>query len=171
MTDIAYDRQGRPISLDEWARSRKDTMRVDETKVGERHNVSTVHLGLDHSHGGPVPIIFETMVFSDNRRLDNYCERYATEAEAVAGHDRIVQMVRDIDAELAPKLTEEAVAERVARIAAVSDDDERAHGLEDDLYRDVLRQIADGTLAEDEAREIANAALKADGLDFSRWTA
>jgi predicted cobalt transporter CbtA len=50
--------------------------------------VSTVWIGIDHRFGddGP-PLIFETMVFNRAEgwgELD--CERYSTEAEAVAGH-------------------------------------------------------------------------------------
>jgi hypothetical protein len=55
--------------------------------------VSTVFLGVDHSCVSGPPLIFGTMVFGGNHA--NYCERYATKAEAMAGHARIVQMVQD----------------------------------------------------------------------------
>ncbi len=64
--------------------------------------VSTVFLGLDHGYWG-VPLLFETMVFPsaeyagldmpNGEGLREYCERYATWAEAEAGHKRIVEMV------------------------------------------------------------------------------
>lgn len=56
--------------------------------------VSTVFLGLDHNWGpvGP-PLLFETMVFGSD--LDGSQWRYATWDEAVAGHERVVDLVRE----------------------------------------------------------------------------
>ena len=57
--------------------------------------VSTVFLGLDHnwSNEGP-PIVFETMIF--NGVYDQKGQwRYATWDEAVEGHERTVNMVKD----------------------------------------------------------------------------
>ena len=52
--------------------------------------VSTVWLGLDHSWGIGSPLIFETVVFGWNRSTsDTY--RYATEAEALAGHRKLLR--------------------------------------------------------------------------------
>lgn len=91
---------------------------------GRIFRVSTVFLGLDHGFGiGGPPLLFETMIFDDprlNKRLDRYRERfkgllardpdaepeptirydgwqarYATLAEAQAGHARTIQMVKD----------------------------------------------------------------------------
>jgi hypothetical protein len=72
---------------------------------------------------------------------------------------------------LTKKLTKDAVAARVEQIAASSGDDERAHGMEDSLYSDVLQQIADGTLRGAAARDVAAEALKAADLEFARWCA
>ena len=76
--------------------------RVAFTVVAEGIHVSTVWLGIDHNFTpyGP-PLIFETMVFVE---LDTPVRirgrefpfdgteqhRWATEAEAVAGHERVV---------------------------------------------------------------------------------
>ncbi len=49
------------------------------------------------------------------------------------------------------------------------DDDEKAHGMEDDFYSRVLSSIAAET-AEDPV-EMANIALKTKELKFSRWCA
>ena len=54
-------------------------------------------------------------------------------------------------------------------IANCTHDDEKAHGLEDDLHHAVLRAIANGT-ATDPA-ECARRALKTLSLDFARWCA
>lgn len=62
-------------------------MKACDVNAGEI-TVSTVFLGLDHSFGGPTPILFETMVFGGPR--DGESERYATRDEAIAGHWRIV---------------------------------------------------------------------------------
>lgn len=52
---------------------------------GDIH-VSTVFLGLDHgfSLSDDPPLLFETMIFRG--QLDEYQDRYATEAEAIKGH-------------------------------------------------------------------------------------
>jgi hypothetical protein len=51
---------------------------------------------------------------------------------------------------------------------AARDDAEKAHALEDELYRDVLTEIAKH---ENDAGELARAALRSRELNFSRWTA
>jgi hypothetical protein len=57
--------------------------------------VSTVFLGIDHSFGGDVPILFETMIFGG--RHDHWQTRYATREEALAGHNRAVALVEETD--------------------------------------------------------------------------
>ena len=95
-----YDREGRAISLAAWAVLFEDFRykRIARSKVPGGW-VSTVWLGLDHRYGlldrgTQAPIIFETMAFwspsDDCRTMD----RYATEAEALAGHRRIVAQLR-----------------------------------------------------------------------------
>jgi len=56
---------------------------VANTRVNEAE-VSTVFLGLDHSRGGSVPILYETMV--SGGPLDGEQERYATKEQAQKGH-------------------------------------------------------------------------------------
>ena len=89
-----YDRSGNLITLDEWASAFDE--RYGEKTVRQEHVgdlwVSTVWLGLDHQHGNGPPLIFETMVFGG--RHDSHCERYPTEAAALAGHAAIVQAIR-----------------------------------------------------------------------------
>lgn len=54
--------------------------------------ISTVFLGLDHSHGSSEPVVFETLVFPSK---DNLSEidgtRYETRDEALEGHKRFVE--------------------------------------------------------------------------------
>lgn len=89
-----YDRQGNPISQAAWLRSCIGASeRVAETTLPNGRWVSTVYLGLDHRFGndGP-PLIFETMAFPSHGEWGELdCERYSTEEEAVAGHQRMVE--------------------------------------------------------------------------------
>ena len=89
-----FNRQGQPMSLEQWAVALEDRSanRVAETTLPNGNWVSTVWLGLNHRFGEGPPLIFETMVFlarGDGGELD--CDRYSTEAEAVAGHEAMVR--------------------------------------------------------------------------------
>ena len=89
-----YDRQGNPLTLMQWAamfETGRDIKRVAETTLPSGRWVSTVWMGLNHRFGDGPPLIFETMVFpsrDDMGDLDS--DRYSTEAEALAGHERMV---------------------------------------------------------------------------------
>ena len=57
-----YDRQGNPLTLEEWAatfEARQDQKRVAETTLPNGRWVSTVWLGLDHAFSAGPPLIFE----------------------------------------------------------------------------------------------------------------
>ena len=54
--------------------------------------VSTVFLVIDHGFEGP-PVLFETMVF--NGPHDQWQDRYQTWDEALAGHNRVVEALRE----------------------------------------------------------------------------
>jgi phosphosulfolactate phosphohydrolase-like enzyme len=62
-------------------------------------------------------------------------------------------------------MTVEEVKARVADIAECTDDGEKAHSLEDNLYAEVLMHLAE------QGNELAREAIKALELDFSRWCA
>ena len=90
-----FDRDGRPLSLLEWATLYEDMTyrRVAETTLPDGKWVSTVWLGLDHrfSEDGP-PLTFETMVFQARDNLDEVdMERYSTKEEAQQGHTAMVE--------------------------------------------------------------------------------
>ena len=96
MTDKCYyyNRQGKPITVDEWISEKNkglDNQRVALTEIGAVR-ISTVWVGLDCRLGDGPPLIFETMVFGGV--FDEAQERYSTEAEALAGHDKWVAEVR-----------------------------------------------------------------------------
>jgi len=56
-------------------------------------SISTVFLGIDHSFGGEIPILFETMVFGGE--LDQEMDRYTTWEEAEAGHKWMIERVKN----------------------------------------------------------------------------
>ena len=84
------DEQHQPIQVDfrTWAVWFEDfnNRRVAEDKVGALR-VSTVFLGITHMGG-----IFETMVFDGKQDLDQW--RYETWADALAGHARVVEELK-----------------------------------------------------------------------------
>lgn len=98
-----YDRQGKVLTLMEWAALLADS-NLGYKRVAEDHVddlwISTVWLGLDHGfEAESPPLIFETMVFietpdgkSDMR--EQLCWRYSNEAHAVHCHDILVRALR-----------------------------------------------------------------------------
>jgi hypothetical protein len=96
-----YDRQGRPISMRQFAELLDD---VESRRVGydnvEGLEVSTVLMSMDLNFTGQgPPLIFETVVFdhdADGRRNELYCERYATAEGALAGHDQAVEWAKAV---------------------------------------------------------------------------
>lgn len=78
----------------EWlygAEERNRFLAFTETATGLE--VSTVFLGLDHSHGGGPPVLFETIVFKNISRVDRESvdqERYCTWDAAMEGHKAMV---------------------------------------------------------------------------------
>lgn len=84
-----YDWRGQPTTADAWGLAFTRDRTVARTIVREPVTVSTVWLGIDHNFSGDgPPLIFETMVFGGGNDGAQY--RYATEAEALAGHARVV---------------------------------------------------------------------------------
>lgn len=75
------------------ARGDPDPNRVERTTVGE-WEISTVFLGIDHGFGVGKPVLWETMIFGPEP-LTDWCERYTSKADALAGHARAVEMVKD----------------------------------------------------------------------------
>lgn len=77
-----------------WARwFDKADRTVARTRCLSGTEISTVFLGLNHNWEGGAPLLYETMVFGGPCNQEQ--ERYATRAEAQAGHDRMVAMVRE----------------------------------------------------------------------------
>ncbi|PJI12380.1 hypothetical protein CTV96_09540 [Bacillus altitudinis] len=63
-------------------------------------------------------------------------------------------------------MTIDDVQERIEVIRQIALDDEVAHGMEDELYIDVLEAIANGA---DNPEKLASEALKTKDIEFYRW--
>jgi hypothetical protein len=83
-----------PADMETWAAfvTQPDASRIDRTSVGDA-DVSTVFLGATPSFRSGVPLLFETMIFGG--RYDTWMWRWSTRADAVAGHARVVEALRD----------------------------------------------------------------------------
>ncbi len=88
-----YDRQGNPISQAEMIRlfANSEERMVALDIIGDTQ-VSTVHLVIDHSWEDGPPVIFETMCFGGTRDQEQI--RYGTEAQARAGHQKLVAEIQ-----------------------------------------------------------------------------
>jgi hypothetical protein len=90
-----YDRNGDPITPQQWGVYFQDAdykiLKQDTLVLGGPVEISTVWLGIDHNFSelGP-PLIFETAVFGEESTL----YRWATEEEALAEHEKLVEQVR-----------------------------------------------------------------------------
>jgi hypothetical protein len=86
----------RILEWEEWWKVVKNR-RVARTVINN-YLVSTVFLCIDHGFGG-TPQWFETMVFEQKEgeeecKHDRWCWRYATWAEAEAGHHDVVELIK-----------------------------------------------------------------------------
>ena len=91
------DDSGAPLAVDDvlvWAKWFETADRVlARDDIGAAH-VSTVFLGIDHGFGRGAPILWETMIFENGGALDQECWRYASRAEALAGHAAALEQLR-----------------------------------------------------------------------------
>ena len=73
------DQNNNPVPVEdvtEWAKMfDRDTRVVKKTTTSKNYFVSTVFLGLDHSWTEDQILIFETMIFSDDKDVDEYQEK------------------------------------------------------------------------------------------------
>ena len=67
---------------------------VAKNEIGDLW-VSTVFLGLDHQWGNGSPLLFETMIFGDDK-WEDYQERCSTWEQAEAQHKRGVQFAENL---------------------------------------------------------------------------
>jgi hypothetical protein len=91
---MLYNQQGQQVTSEEWVGARV----VDNTIKREHLNgmfISTVFVGVDMGYGDGPPLIYETMVFPDGEWIEEYSDRYSTEEEALAGHARAIEWVKE----------------------------------------------------------------------------
>lgn len=91
------DEDNQPIKVEnasDWANGFEEERKRVALDEINGVSISTVFLGLDHSHGAEKPILWETMCFSHNLDYDQYQERYSSYEEAVEGHKKCVEAVK-----------------------------------------------------------------------------
>lgn len=99
-----YRRDGTPMTAEQmhaeaaevWSEQSRRVALDDVEFRGVRYDISTVHLVINHSFLEGPPLIFETMIFVQGSAHDEYMQRYSTEAEALAGHNFIVDTLRRV---------------------------------------------------------------------------
>lgn len=91
-----YNRHGEKIDMHTYVALQDiGYKRVAEDTLPDGRWISTVWLGINHQYGDGPPLIFETMVFpSRGEWAEEYCERYSTEEEALAGHAHVLERLR-----------------------------------------------------------------------------
>lgn len=92
------DENKNPVACDDvaaWGEfmHNKENKRVAFTKISDEVEVSTVFLGMDHSHGDSNdPLLFETMIFGGF--LNQGLARYCTYQDALKGHEAMVILAK-----------------------------------------------------------------------------
>lgn len=63
----------------------------------DNYRISTVDLGIDHSFGFGKPLYYETMIFNseEENKFEDYQERYSTKDEAIIGHNKTIEYVKE----------------------------------------------------------------------------
>lgn len=95
-----YDHDGNITSQEHWEMLMEDRLgrRVAADTVGD-YWVSTVWLGIDHGFGDGPPVLWETMIFAkgqgDPLNLDCWEQRYTSRKDAVEGHAKVVQQLKE----------------------------------------------------------------------------
>ncbi len=97
-----YDMDNRPFeNVNQWGEYKEslgDGVIIRSDHIG-KYYVSTVYIGLDMNLFRGRPLIFETMIFTDDSdredELDMYQDRYTTKEEANLGHEKALKLVRD----------------------------------------------------------------------------
>jgi hypothetical protein len=101
--DLYFDRQGAPISLEQWSALMEGDRHVGLTDLGTQGTVSTVYLGLNYSLGDGPPQIFETVMLGGP--MDALVlARYSTEEQAIAGHQSVLDALLHHGLEKRPAL-------------------------------------------------------------------
>ena len=69
-----------------------------KTQVGD-YEISTVDLGINHQFDDDLPpLYYETMIFNceqEENQFEYYQERYSTKEEAIVGHEKAIEYVKE----------------------------------------------------------------------------
>lgn len=93
------DKDNKPVQCStkeycEWEEKNPNKKVVKQETINKTR-ISTVFLGLDHRFNGKVPVLWETMIFSDDVDYDQYQNRYTTYEDALKGHEEILNYVKN----------------------------------------------------------------------------
>lgn len=93
-----YDLQGNLLSDEDGQKLISSPARIIKQETVNNKFISTVHIVFNHnSDPDGLPLIFETMVFPNSEDFeDEYCERYSSLEDALAGHQRAVTYVQGV---------------------------------------------------------------------------
>ena len=92
------DNSTRECDVMEWCHQLEEMNKYSKHHLGfdevKGYLVSTIWIGsnMNYSGVGP-PLIFETLIFNDKDSM--YCEKYSTWDEAIDGHERAIQWVKN----------------------------------------------------------------------------
>jgi hypothetical protein len=105
-----YDIDGNLISQEQAARLLAEpgerTIGDDSVITGKgAFRIATVHLVRDHAEGGPVPLLFESLVFLDP--LDGSVDPESSGEEVLSLHWSTRQQAEDAHAKLVQEITEQ----------------------------------------------------------------
>lgn len=125
-----FDRDGKPISLARWCELFESRFHGSEyyrvaISRGYGYEVSTVWTGVDYSFGSGEPLIFETMIFiadhepDEPRQALDYQERYSTETEAMEGHAKAAEVVKQYVAKMPRQIERGDDSTHALRLSAV----------------------------------------------------
>ena len=92
------NKQPYPVTMEEMMIKRENDLDVRQVGYDEIDGVriSTIFLGMDHGWSNTPdhkPILWETMIF--NGEHDDYQERYTSHEDAVEGHKRALNLVKN----------------------------------------------------------------------------
>jgi len=94
------DNSIRPCTFREWADQLRKMYETNTKHVGNEvadgKRISTVWLGLNYNSFEGPPIVFETMVFDEDRSVI-YCKRYSSWNEALKGHKKAVKIIKRLE--------------------------------------------------------------------------
>lgn len=99
MCKYILDANDQPVRCDDvivWGKWFETAERIVKKTVSaaDGWRVSTVFLGLDHSFTHGEPVLWETMIFGGPH--DGFQDRYTSRQDAVAGHERAVELAQSV---------------------------------------------------------------------------